>query len=384
MFGSDPDIAELVDPAGEPEAPILVVLGGGPAQRHAIDAAHALGVRTVVCDSDPGVGDVPVSSEDLGGVSEAAAGADGLIAPGTDWPVRIAAQVADDMGLPHPITPEVAALATDKIAQRERLEAAGVHQPRWSVSGPPAYPCVVKAPDRQGQRAMTIVTGPDDLASAVRRAEAESRAGEVLFEEFVPGPEVTVNGFSLDGANVAVAVTDRIHFPRAPGVARRHVFPCEADPALPALEASRAVAALGITSGPWYVQVICAHDRPRIVEVAARLGGGHDSELVLRVTGVDLAAAAVRAALGWSVAAEAIAPLPVGAGVIEFLEAPPGTLVSATGPPEACFYDPPGHVYAPIRIATDRAGYVLATAPTREEALARAAALVADVHFGVA
>ena len=58
------------------EAPTLVVLGGGPAQRHAIDAAHALGLRTLVCDSEPGVGDVPVSSEDMDGVRAAAAAAE--------------------------------------------------------------------------------------------------------------------------------------------------------------------------------------------------------------------------------------------------------------------------------------------------------------------
>ena len=86
------------------EAPTLVVLGGGPAQRHAIDAAHALGVRTLVCDSAPGVGDVAVSSEDADGVREAAAdgAAAGLIAPGTDWPVRVAAAVARRPGPPPP------------------------------------------------------------------------------------------------------------------------------------------------------------------------------------------------------------------------------------------------------------------------------------------
>ena len=65
--------------------PTLIVLGGGPSQRHAIDAAHALGVRTVVCDSDPARADVAVSSEDLAGVADVARrhAADGLIAPGT-------------------------------------------------------------------------------------------------------------------------------------------------------------------------------------------------------------------------------------------------------------------------------------------------------------
>jgi biotin carboxylase len=119
------------------------------------------------------------------------------------------------------------------------------------------------------------------------------------------------------------------------------------------------------------------------VEVAARLGGGHDSELVKLTTGVDLARAAVLAALGRPVALGDVTPAPAGAGVIEFLEAPLGRLVRAAGPPGACFYDAPGHVYGPIRIATDRAGYVVAGGASREEALARAAAAAAAVRFEV-
>ena len=120
----------------------LVVLGGGPAQRHAIDAAQALGVRTVVCDADPARGDVAVSSEDVEGVLRTArdAGARGLIAPGTDWPVRVAAEVAEELDLPHPLDLATAQIATDKLAQRERLAAAGVPQPAWSLDGPPVVP----------------------------------------------------------------------------------------------------------------------------------------------------------------------------------------------------------------------------------------------------
>src|SRR4029079_3946975 len=84
----------------------------------------------------------------------------------------------------------------------------------------------------------------------------------------------------------------------APVATRRHIYPPERDPAAAAETAVRAVEALGIDAGPWYVQVILGPDGPRIVEVAARLGGGHDSELVKLTTGVDLARAAVLAAIG--------------------------------------------------------------------------------------
>jgi biotin carboxylase len=119
------------------------------------------------------------------------------------------------------------------------------------------------------------------------------------------------------------------------------------------------------------------------MEVAARLGGGHDSEICRRAAGVDLAAAAVRAALGLEVAPADLEPHPDGACVIEFLRAPEGELRSATGPPEATFYHAPGHRYGPLRTATDRAGYVITQGATREEALDRARTAVQAVRFEV-
>jgi biotin carboxylase len=120
-----------------------------------------------------------------------------------------------------------------------------------------------------------------------------------------------------------------------------------------------------------------------VVEVAARLGGGHDSEICRTAAGVDLAAAAVLAAIGERVAAESLEPQPNGAAVIEFLAAPPGELVRASGPPDVHFFDEPGHVYGPLRIATDRAGYLLATGRDRAAALRRAAAAADQVRFEV-
>src|SRR6185312_5977653 len=149
----------------------------------------------------------------------------------------------------HPIPASVAVTCTDKIAQRTRLDEAGVPQPRWSTDAPPSYPCVVKAPDRQGQRAMTIVREPDGLDAAADHARRGSRSGRVLYEEFVPGPEVTVNAFSAGDRFVPVTVTDRIHFEGVPGVARRHVFPAAASGAAEAAGAASAAATTPRSAG---------------------------------------------------------------------------------------------------------------------------------------
>ena len=304
-----------------------------------------------------------MSSEDADGVLAVARerSADGLIAPGTDWPVRVAAEVAAKLGLPHPISPEVAELCTDKVAQRSALEAAGVPQPDWSLTEPPGYPCVVKVGDRQGQRAMTVLQSADGLPAARARAREASRERQVLSERFVPGPEVTVNGFAVDGRHHPVAVTDRVHFDDAPGVARRHVYPSTVDAHAAAEAATAAVKALGIESGPTYTQLIMGEDGPAVMEVAARLGGGHDSELVLQATGVDLAAAAVaRGAGNPGRRRRSGSRTRNQACVVEFLQAPAGVLREAAGPPGVTFYHAPGHRYGPLAIATDRAGYVIA------------------------
>ena len=109
-------------------------------------------------------------------------GVDGIISPGTDWPVGIAARIAERAGLPHPISPQTAVLATNKLRQRERLDAAGVPQPRsWVVGSdddPPAIdgPVVVKAPDRQGQKGLTLVLDPGGAARCDRTSHAAPRA----------------------------------------------------------------------------------------------------------------------------------------------------------------------------------------------------------------
>ncbi len=69
--------------------------------------------------------------------------------------------------------------------------------------------------------------------------------------------------------------------------------------------------------------------------------------------------------------------------MIEFLQAPVGVLVSASGPPHATFYHAPGHHYPPLRTAIDRAGYVIALGSNREEALERARTAVEAVRFEV-
>ena len=377
--------------------PRLLVLGAGPAQLGLLEAARARGLWVAVVDRDPSAPGFRfadrrciLSTEDESAIERlvGALGIEGIISPGTDWPVGVAARIAERTGLPHPISSQTAVLATNKLRQRERLAEAGVPQPRsWVVGNgdePPAVagPVVVKAPDRQGQKGLTLVVDRAALVPAIETARGAARSGLALVEELVDGPEVTVVGLSINGAFTALTVTDRItaELP-AFGVALAHVWPSLVGGEAAAV-AEAAVAALGIDHGPSYTQLRIGPDGPQVIEVAARLGGGHDAELVEAVLGIDLNGLAIDAALGNELVLTHHEPR-VGGAVTRFLVAPPGVLERVEVPEgiEARIYREPGFVFTPLRRGADRAGAVLVTAPSREEALAGADAAANRVRF---
>ena len=202
---------------------------------------------------------------------------------------------------------------------------------------------------------------------------------------------MTVSGFSAGGEFVPLAVTDRISADGdAFGVPLAHVWP-SAHAEAAAEVARRAVEALGIEEGPSYTQLRISRGGPEVIQVAARLGGGHDAELVELVTGIDLNGLALAAALGRPLAAsEVVAPRPAGIGgaATRFLVAPPGLLESVEVPQglkgvvsTRIYHDRRATSSAPLRRASDRAGAVLAAGATREEALARVEAAAERIRF---
>lgn len=346
-----------------------------------------------------------ISSEDEDAVDRLARAreVDGIVSPGADWPVGIAARVAERIGLEHPITARTGAIVTSKARQREAFAAAGVRHAREldPRRGELRFPLVVKAPDRQGQRGLALVRSADELDAALEHALAESRGGAVLVEEHVDGPEVTVNAVSVDGRFVPLTVTDRLTAePPAFGVALAHAWPSshDGDPAVRA--AGAAVAAVGIRNGPSYTQLRLGPEGPVVMEVAARLGGGHDAELCAAATGIDLNALAIRAALGEHPSDTVSQGIPAGGhesvgeagAAVVFLVPPLGRLVDVEGVAEAerlpgvrwvRVYRRPGHAFGPLRRGADRAGAVLVTGADRDDALERGRRAADAVRFRV-
>ena len=386
----------------------LLVLGAGPAQLGLLAAARRLGVRVVAADRDPSAPGFRyadrraiVSVEDERALERLARAerVDGVIAPGSDRPLGIAARIAHKLGVPHPLSSDTANAASARQRERERFAAAGVPQAEAvlcrtleeieAAADAIGYPCVISAADRHGQRG--LAADASGLPGAVAEALGDSRNDFCLVEQPAAGPELTINGYILDGKLWPLTATDAAGEPPAAlDVPVVHAWPAAAPP-----EAFDAVAAAGaahrVAAGPVSARVALGEDGPRIDRLAPRLGGGHDAELCRVAIGVDLNALAARAALGEPVAAEELEPRrPTGGACIRFLLAPPGELRAVTGLGDAYeldgirgirVYRRPGHVFREVRRPADRAGAVLAVGADRDEALERAARALELIRF---
>ena len=397
-------------------SPRLLVLGAGPAQLGVLAAARARGVTVIAADRDPSAPGFRyadrraiVSIEDDAAIERLARAEeiDGVIAPGTDHAVGLAARLALRFGLPHPVTPEAATLAVSRLKQRERLTASGIPQPRSVVcrtfdevaraAGELGFPVVVEAPDRTGGRAVGLARNRDELAAAAAEALAESRGEYCLVEELVGATIATVNAFLVDGRFAPLTVTDREQAPPpAFGVPLAHRWPADLEPADvgAAVETAAAAArAIGLDAGPVTAQVLLGDDGPVLAKISARVGGGHDAELCRAALGVDLNALAVGAALGEPAPPHELTPHPgVGGACVRFLVAPAGVLQEVRGLDDAFavdgvrgirVYRKPGHVFRQLRRASDRAGAILATGDSLAAALDAADLAASRVRFAV-
>jgi biotin carboxylase len=254
-------------------------------------------------------------------------------------------------------------------------------------------PAVLKPADSGGQRGVFRLETWDDLDAHLHAALAESPTEEAIVESYIEGTEMNAIVIARDGDARLVTLSDRLR-PEGVGfgVGWIHVYPAAVfgdQLELAEQVAVQAVHALGLRDGIAFPQLIAAPDGGiSLVEVAARIPGGQMADLVRHAVGVDLVEVALRQALGEPVPDDVALPRFQQPLAIRFLTAEPGPLrpgrvtsvgslepvLAAEGVVQADTYLEVGETIRPVRLDGDRRGYVIATADTSIEALARAEA----------
>jgi biotin carboxylase len=223
--------------------------------------------------------------ETLGRTLMEQGGLGGIMTAGTDFSATVA-WAAEKLGLPG-IPFETALDASDKERMRRRFKAAGVPSPEFVIlKSPPEekppfpWPVVVKPVDNMGSRGCRKVETLAYLKIAVADALGFSRSGRAIVEEYMEGPEFSVDALVYRGELTVCGFADRHIFFPPYFIEMGHTMPSGQDPALiqKLLETfSQGVKALGIDNGAAKGDIKLTPKGPMIGEIAARLSGGYMS-----------------------------------------------------------------------------------------------------------
>ncbi|MEJ8650614.1 ATP-grasp domain-containing protein [Streptomyces sp. MS1.AVA.3] len=230
----------------------------------------------------------------------------------TEWYLVPVARLARQLGLPT-TAPEALQGCRNKHTSRTLFARHGVpsatsvsvrtEREAADAARRIGYPVVLKPAAHAASMGVIRVDTADELpaayASPRRPPDTERRTAQVLVEEYLDGPEVSVECVTHQGQTTVVAVTRRPSACRLLFEELAHVVDA-ADPlrATVAPAAVAAIDALGVSDGVSHVEMRVVDGRARLVEVNARIAGDMISHLVHLATGVDLARAAADIARG--------------------------------------------------------------------------------------
>ena len=285
-----------------------LILGGLAGQVDAITALQARGIETFACGHErkgPGVEAADgffiadITDPDAVRALAEKLQVDLVYSVGSDIAMPTVVEVSETLGLPYFHGSALTHILRRKEELRRVLESAGLspvayeHVASDGVTQWDTYPCIVKPVDAQGQRGISIVTEPGELATAIALARASSTSDDAIIEELLIGPEVSAHVLVQDGQVALVLPSDRYVWEgELAGVPRAHSIPLSpqtrgAEDEIRSL-ITQVVAALGVDEGPLYFQMMLTSAGPRIIEIASRLDGCHLWRMIRASTGYDL------------------------------------------------------------------------------------------------
>ena len=309
-----------------------------------------------------------------------------VLADQSDRIVPVAAFLNEQLGL-NGIRPETARVFTDKYAMREALALSAVAMPKYmevsTVEEAAAsackwgYPLVLKPKKSQASLGVFKVDDEGELRERFAASMNESGDGRILLEEFIDGPEVTVEALSIAGKCYVLAISEKTHYDFNPCVARRLAYPPRFDQEIItriAAVAESVVTSLGLQDGISHAEYRVRDGVPHLVEVAARGGGNRIASVIIEhVTGIDVYEMLIRRLLGQAVEMPARSSR---AANLEFLHFRSGKVKTISGVEEVRAANLVSHLeldfavgdtIAPPTDDKSRQGYFISLGETRDE-----------------
>ena len=391
-----------------------MVLAAGLLQIPVIKKAHEMGVYVIAVDDDPNAPGMALADKAIvpgGLMNEEKLVAiakeeqiDGVIHPCSEVAMNVMGRINDELHLSG-ISKEMAIRATNKHLMREAFEKYGAPSPKsiltkdeedaWAIFCMQFTTNAILKPSRNsGSRGIAKVEKgitKDAFVGLYRRALDESRDHSVLIEQFIEGPEFSVEVIVWKGEPHVLAITDK-KTTEAPyfvelGHNQPSVFPEDIQQKLKD-GAIAGIKALGLSNCAAHCELKVQDGEAYLMEIGARMGGDFIStELTHLSSGIDMVAATINVVLGIE---PNLTPTEPKHGVcIRYFTPKPG-IVNAIDNEAALhrsdvydseIYVKPGDEVKEVKSSLDRSGHVIVTAETVKEAITNAELLIKEVKI---
>ena len=395
----------------------LLVLAAGILQVPIIKRAREMGYYVIAADGDPNARGflyadkaicANITDEEVMLKIARDEGVDGVIHPCSEVSMNVMGRINDELGLAG-ITREQAIRATNKHLMRKAFEAGNAPSPKsiltesaedaWNQFIAMSTDAILKPSRNSGSRGIAKVAksefqgseGFKKFQGLYNVALEESRDKSVLIEQFIEGPEFSIEIIVWNGKVNVLTVTDKKtteapHFVEL-GHSQPSCFSAEDVEKLKAA-AVAGVKALGVNNCACHAEAKLMDGKAYLMEIGARLGGDFIStELTHLSTGIDMVAAAINCALGIEPYLE---PTEEKHGVcIRYFCPKPGKLVSISNievlEDERVYlweiYHKVGDIIPEVTSSLSRSGHVIVTEKDAKTAIAFAESLLNEVKM---
>lgn len=184
----------------------VLIFGVGPLQESIINRAKLMGLYTVGIDpaEDAACRNVVDAFEIVGGQDYDGTcavvekyGIDAIVTAATDKPLVMMARIAEKYHFPF-YSVETAQWSTDKFQMKQRFLESGVPCAKGRLvksveeTDEMVFPVIVKPRDNSGSRGVKLCRNREELAASMSEAFEVSKLDTVLVEEFIEGPEYSI------------------------------------------------------------------------------------------------------------------------------------------------------------------------------------------------
>jgi carbamoyl-phosphate synthase large subunit len=294
----------------------VLIFGVGELQRSIIQRAKLKGLFTIgidpcadaVCKDEVDAFEI-VGGQDFEGTCAVMEkyGINAIVTAATDKPLVMMARVAEKYGFPF-YSVETAQWSTDKYQMKQRFLEGGVPCARGRLISKVKdaddlyYPLIVKPRDNSGSRGVKLCRTKEELTASMAEALEYSKLDSVLVEEFIEGPEYSIEGLHYEGKSEVIQFTEKTTTEFPYNVELGHKQPANlTDAQKDAIRdlISKIARCMHFENSPSHTELKINERGIFIIETSPRLGGDYiTSTLVPLSTGINMEDQLLNIALG--------------------------------------------------------------------------------------